>query len=110
MLIGSEQYLFFFLPDALKRKKEAETREEDEDLEALYLEQELGDIDGENGGGNLSASASQSSLRDMGHQHHRGNRRRLDNSYDINNIVIPLSMATSVPVEQPQYKEIVTPK
>lgn len=94
--------------DALKKRREA--REEEEDLEALYLEQEFGDIDGDNGGGNLSASASQSSLRDLGHQQIRSYRRKVDNSYDINNIVIPLSMATSMPVEQPQYKEIVTPK
>ncbi|GFO31807.1 kat8 regulatory nsl complex subunit 1-like protein [Plakobranchus ocellatus] len=94
----------------LKKKKQIE--DEEEDLEALYLEQELEDIDEDCGGGSggLSASASQSSLKDMGHQHHRSHRRRFDNSYDINNIVIPLSMATSVPVEQPQYKEIVTPK
>ncbi|GFS15218.1 KAT8 regulatory NSL complex subunit 1 [Elysia marginata] len=96
--------------DALKKKKAAEVREEEDDLEALYLEQEFCDIDAENGGGSLSASASQSSLRELSHQHGRSNRRRVDNSYDINNIVIPLSMATSTPVEQPQYKEIVTPK
>ncbi|RUS71945.1 hypothetical protein EGW08_020288 [Elysia chlorotica] len=97
--------------DTMKKKKEAEMRkEEEDDLEALYLDQGFADIDGENGGGSLSASASQSSLRDLGHQSHRGSRRRVDNSYDINNIVIPLSMAASVPVEQPQYKEIVTPK
>lgn len=31
-------------------------------------------------------------------------------SYDIDNIVIPMSMAAATPVEKPQYKEIVVPR
>ena len=37
-------------------------------------------------------------------------RRRLDSEYDINNIVIPYSMAASTRVERLQYKEIQTPR
>ncbi|XP_061410557.1 KAT8 regulatory NSL complex subunit 1-like protein isoform X1 [Lethenteron reissneri] len=36
-------------------------------------------------------------------------RRRVENSFDINNIVIPLSMAAFAHVEKIQYKEILTP-
>ncbi|KAG8443446.1 hypothetical protein GDO86_012013 [Hymenochirus boettgeri] len=36
-------------------------------------------------------------------------RKRLENSYDINNIVIPMSMAAVARVEKLQYKEILTP-
>uniref|UniRef100_S4RAA7 PEHE domain-containing protein n=1 Tax=Petromyzon marinus TaxID=7757 RepID=S4RAA7_PETMA len=36
-------------------------------------------------------------------------RRRGESSYDINNIVIPLSMAAPARVEKIQYKEILTP-
>ncbi|XP_063308937.1 KAT8 regulatory NSL complex subunit 1-like [Pelobates fuscus] len=36
-------------------------------------------------------------------------RKRLENSYDINNIVIPMSMAAASRVEKIQYKEILTP-
>ena len=37
-------------------------------------------------------------------------RRRGESAYDINNIVIPYSMAASTRVEKLQYKEIITPK
>lgn len=37
-------------------------------------------------------------------------KRRGESAYDINNIVIPYSMASSTRVEKLQYKEIVTPK
>src|SRR5262249_40594424 len=37
-------------------------------------------------------------------------RRRIDSAYDINNIVIPYSMAAATRVERLQYKEIQTPK
>uniref|UniRef100_A0A8C5PG99 PEHE domain-containing protein n=1 Tax=Leptobrachium leishanense TaxID=445787 RepID=A0A8C5PG99_9ANUR len=36
-------------------------------------------------------------------------RKRIENSYDINNIVIPMSMAAASRVEKIQYKEILTP-
>ncbi|XP_053322609.1 KAT8 regulatory NSL complex subunit 1-like [Spea bombifrons] len=36
-------------------------------------------------------------------------RKRAENSYDINNIVIPMSMAAAARVEKLQYKEILTP-
>lgn len=37
-------------------------------------------------------------------------RKRGESAYDINNIVIPYSMASSTRVEKLKYKEIVTPK
>lgn len=37
-------------------------------------------------------------------------RRNRVNSYDIDNIVIPYSVAASTRVEKLQYKEILTPK
>ena len=37
-------------------------------------------------------------------------KRRGENDYDINNIVIPYSIAAATRVEKLQYKEIVTPK
>lgn len=36
-------------------------------------------------------------------------RRRGESSFDINNIVIPMSVAATTRVEKLQYKEIVTP-
>uniref|UniRef100_A0A2C9KRZ0 PEHE domain-containing protein n=1 Tax=Biomphalaria glabrata TaxID=6526 RepID=A0A2C9KRZ0_BIOGL len=84
---------------AMKRSQQ----DDDEDLEAEYLEQETSMSSHKEHG--LASSLSQSSLKDGVHQR----KRKVDNSYDINNIVIPLSMATST-IEQPQYKEIVTPK
>ncbi|KAM8967199.1 KAT8 regulatory NSL complex subunit 1-like [Pelodytes ibericus] len=36
-------------------------------------------------------------------------RKRFENSYDIDNIVIPMSMAAAARVEKLQYKEILTP-
>ncbi|KAM8946942.1 KAT8 regulatory NSL complex subunit 1 [Pelodytes ibericus] len=36
-------------------------------------------------------------------------RRRTESSYDINNIVIPMSVAATTRVERLQYKEIITP-
>ncbi|KAH9492408.1 hypothetical protein Btru_051040 [Bulinus truncatus] len=80
--------------------------DDDDDLEALFLEQEASVSNIKENG--LTCSSSQSSLKELREGHHR--RRKVDNSFDINNIVIPLSMAASTRVEQPQYKEIVTPK
>lgn len=37
-------------------------------------------------------------------------RRRGENAFDIDNIVIPYSMAAATRVEKLQYKEILTPK
>jgi len=39
-----------------------------------------------------------------------GARRKRENSYDIDNIVIPYSVAASTRLEKLQYKEILTPK
>ncbi|CAL1547714.1 unnamed protein product [Lymnaea stagnalis] len=89
--------------DALRRNQHDE---EDDELEALFLDQESGMSSHRDNG--LFCSASQSSLKDLREGHHR--KRKVDNSFDINNIVIPLSMAASTRIEQPQYKEIVTPK
>ncbi|XP_069120844.1 KAT8 regulatory NSL complex subunit 1-like [Argopecten irradians] len=58
-------------------------------------------------GGSLSSSAPSSTLKEMKDAQWR---RRRENEYDINNIVIPYSMAASTRVEKLQYKEIVTPK
>lgn len=43
-------------------------------------------------------------------QFHRSSDRRSRNSYDIDNIVIPYSVAASTRVELLPYKEIPTPK
>uniref|UniRef100_A0AAR2LJW2 PEHE domain-containing protein n=1 Tax=Pygocentrus nattereri TaxID=42514 RepID=A0AAR2LJW2_PYGNA len=37
-------------------------------------------------------------------------KRRSENSFDINNIVIPMSVAATTRVEKLQYKEIITPR
>lgn len=37
-------------------------------------------------------------------------RRRGESSFDINNIVIPMSVAATTRVEKLQYKEILTPR
>jgi len=51
----------------------------------------------------LSHSASSSMLKEA-------RKKRFENAYDINNIVIPYSMAASTRVEKLKYKEIQTPK
>lgn len=56
--------------------------------------------------GTLSHSASSSALKDQ----KEARKKRFENAYDINNIVIPYSMAASTRVEKLQYKEIQTPK
>ncbi|XP_005091967.1 KAT8 regulatory NSL complex subunit 1 [Aplysia californica] len=98
-----------FARNSLKKHR---TEEEDDDLEGMYLDQDAAPPGGLGREGHLSASGSQSSLKDLrdGHGTPGQRRRKVDNSYDINNIVIPLSMAANTRVEQPQYKEIVTPK
>jgi len=53
-------------------------------------------------------SASSYTLKEMKEAALR--KKKLENAYDINNIVIPYSMAASTRVEKLQYKEIVTPK
>lgn len=59
--------------------------------------------------GSAAASPSSSPLLHM--QSISGyNRRNRANSYDIDNIVIPYSVAASTRVEKLQYKEILTPK
>ncbi|BFZ22697.1 hypothetical protein BsWGS_25737 [Bradybaena similaris] len=86
---------------AARAMKKNQPEEEDDDLD--YLEADYTARDG-----GLAGSATQSSLKDIRDIPHR--KRKVDTSFDINNIVIPLSMAASTRVEQPQYKEIVTPK
>ncbi|XP_052804340.1 KAT8 regulatory NSL complex subunit 1-like isoform X2 [Mya arenaria] len=54
----------------------------------------------------LSHSASSASLKEQ----KEARKKRFENAYDINNIVIPYSMAASTRVERLQYKEIQTPK
>lgn len=48
-----------------------------------------------------------SSLRDVKES---ARRRRTESAFDINNIVIPYSVAASTRVEKLQYKEIMTPR
>ncbi|XP_029583202.1 KAT8 regulatory NSL complex subunit 1 isoform X1 [Salmo trutta] len=50
-----------------------------------------------------------SSLRDNSTPHQPIRRRRGESSFDINNIVIPMSVAATTRVEKLQYKEILTP-
>lgn len=58
-----------------------------------------------------SAAASPSSSPLLHMQAISGyNRRNRANSYDIDNIVIPYSVAAATRVEKLQYKEILTPK
>lgn len=54
----------------------------------------------------MSHSVSSSTLKDQ----KEARKKRFENAYDINNIVIPYSMAASTRVEKLQYKEIQTPK
>jgi len=58
--------------------------------------------------GLLSGSCPSYTLKEMKEAALR--KKKLENAYDINNIVIPYSMAASTRVEKLQYKEIVTPK
>lgn len=44
------------------------------------------------------------------HQQQPIKRRRGESSFDINNIVIPMSVAATTRVEKLQYKEILTPR
>lgn len=75
----------------------------DEELEAL------------GGGGSLglespSTSPLLSTQTISGGVHNNNNKRNRINSYDIDNIVIPYSVAAATRVEKLQYKEILTPK
>ncbi|KAL5011135.1 hypothetical protein ScPMuIL_013440 [Solemya velum] len=57
--------------------------------------------------GSLSSSCTSLALKEM---REALRKRRGESDYDINNIVIPYSMAASTRVEKLKYKEIVTPK
>ena len=72
-----------------------------EQLESMYDEDDLIDAP------SFSQSLSTTTFRDMKAEL---KRRRGESAYDINNIVIPYSMAASTRVEKLQYKEILTPK
>ncbi|KAG7325914.1 hypothetical protein KOW79_010839 [Hemibagrus wyckioides] len=54
-----------------------------------------------------SESPTPCSLNTTPHQAQR--KRRVESSFDINNIVIPMSVAATTRVEKLQYKEILTP-
>lgn len=71
----------------------------DEEMEALS-------------GGQLQSTAAGDSLTPspLSHVNVLPYRRNRVNSYDIDNIVIPYSVAASTRVEKLQYKEILTPK
>ena len=82
----------FFIPGQMKR----------EHMESLYDgDDPMIDAPG------FSQSLSSTTFRDMKAEL---KRRRGESAYDINNIVIPYSMAASTRVEKLQYKEIITPK
>ena len=55
----------------------------------------------------LTTSGQSSTLREM---REAWKKRRGESAYDINNIVIPYSIASSTRVERLKYKEIETPK
>ena len=57
-----------------------------------------------------SSSTDHLSLSHSGSLTDLRKRRGPNAAYDINNIVIPYSMAASTRVEKLQYKEIITPK
>ncbi|XP_074652678.1 KAT8 regulatory NSL complex subunit 1-like [Tubulanus polymorphus] len=59
------------------------------------------------GGGGMSQSCPHGMLREM---KDLMRKRRLESDYDINNIVIPYSIAAATRVTKLEYKEIVTPK
>ncbi|CAI5790368.1 Hypothetical predicted protein [Podarcis lilfordi] len=58
---------------------------------------------------NSLPSASASSLGASSASQQQPRRRRGESSFDINNIVIPMSVAATTRVEKLQYKEILTP-
>lgn len=58
--------------------------------------------------GSLSNSCPTGMLKDL--KDAAARKKRFENAYDINNIVIPYSMAASTRVEKLNYKEIQTPK
>ena len=58
--------------------------------------------------GALSSSCPTGMLKELKDAAMR--KKRFENAYDINNIVIPYSMAASTRVEKLNYKEIQTPK
>lgn len=58
--------------------------------------------------GSLSSSCPSGMLKELKDAAMR--KKRFENAYDINNIVIPYSMAASTRVEKLNYKEIQTPK
>ncbi|CAB3382564.1 Hypothetical predicted protein [Cloeon dipterum] len=61
------------------------------------------------GGTGAGASAGSSAAGSQGLLHELRRKKR-ENSYDIDNIVIPYSMAALTRVEKLEYKEILTPK
>lgn len=74
----------------------------DEELESLGA--------GSMGFESPSSSPLLSTQTISGSVHNNNNKRNRINSYDIDNIVIPYSVAASTRVEKLQYKEILTPK
>lgn len=58
--------------------------------------------------GVLNSSLMSATFREMKEAALR--KKRVESAYDINNIVIPYSMAASTRVTRLKYKEIVTPK
>lgn len=58
--------------------------------------------------GLLSSSGASAGFKELKDATMR--KRRLENAYDIDNIVIPYSIASATRVVKLEYKEIVTPK
>lgn len=80
-------------------------------LAAEGVDEELESLGSANGGANASKMDSPSSSPLLSMQSISSyNKRNRINSYDIDNIVIPYSVAASTRVEKLQYKEILTPK
>lgn len=62
------------------------------------------------GNSNWGSGDIKEQLKKGGILHEMMRRRRGESAFDINNIVIPYSMAAATRVERLQYKEILTPK
>ncbi|KAK7870995.1 hypothetical protein R5R35_012190 [Gryllus longicercus] len=60
--------------------------------------------------GGMSTVSDRLANFSQGKERGDGSRRKRENSYDIDNIVIPYSIAASTRLEKLQYKEIPTPK
>ncbi|XP_050407403.2 KAT8 regulatory NSL complex subunit 1 [Patella vulgata] len=91
-----------------KRRKAAKLAVAALKRQAQYFSSDSNLANSISGEGNLSSSCSASLLKEMRAESLR--KKRGENAYDINNIVIPYSIAAATRVEKLQYKEIATPE